>query len=191
MLSLTALLVACGDDDETPPPMMVDCATTGPSITLTPTASVCGEDDGQVAVAITGGNGNLTVTIDPTPTGINFDGATATFTDVQPGTYTVEVVDDENCTASGSVTVDFSAGNLSYANDIDPIIQAKCSIAGCHDGTQPDFSDFATFQTRAQDLGAGGVRERVKTGDMPRSGSLTTEELSNILCWIDEGALDN
>ena len=191
MMVFAGLMVACGDDDETPPPPMVDCNATGPSVSATPTASVCGEDDGQVALTITGGTGQLTVALDPTPMGLNFDGATATFTDVQPGTYTVEVTDEDNCVATASVTVDFSAGNLSYANDIDAIIQNSCAIANCHDGTQPDFSDFATFQARAQDLGPGGVRARVKSGDMPRSGSLSAEEIAAILCWVDEGAQDN
>lgn len=188
------LIVSCGDDDGDPnPPPMVDCNTSGPVMTLTGTASTgCGEDDGMVDVDITGGNGALTVTIDPQPVGVNFDAANSMFTDVEPGDYTVEVVDDEGCTTSGMVTIGFPAANLSYQTDIDPIIQASCAISNCHDGstTLPDFTDFATLQARANNQ-SGGVRQRVKTGDMPRSGSLNAEEIAAILCWIDEGAQNN
>lgn len=187
------LTVACSSDDSPTPPPMVDCNVTGPAITLTPTStSGCGLDDGEVAVAITGGTGTLTVSITPQPVGVAF--ANNTFTAVEPGDYTVDVVDADNCSTSAAVTVGFPAGGLSYANDIDALIQNRCAIAGCHGAgeAQPDFTDFATFQTRALNLGATGVRQRVKTDDMPRSGgALTAAEKEALFCWIDEGALNN
>ncbi len=184
----SAVVISCSDGDDDAPPPTVDCNATGPSISLTATETACGQDDGQIEVDVTGGTGNLDVTISPQPIGFSFDNNT--FTAMEPGTYTVEVTDDDNCTTSETVTVGFMTANLSYADDIDPIVQSKCAISGCHDGTQPDFTVFENFQARANNQ-PGGVRQRVKTGDMPRSGSLTGEEISMILCWIDEGAQNN
>lgn len=185
-------LVSCGDDDTPDPTPMVDCNTTGPSVALTVTdLSGCGLDDGVIALAITGGTGTNTVTVDPTIA--NFDAGTATFSGVEPGDYTVTITDSDNCTTSEDATVGFPAAALSFATDIKPIVEANCAVPTCHDGggSLPDFNDFGTFQTRANN-NAGGVRQRVKSGDMPRGGgSLTATEISNILCWIDEGAQNN
>ncbi len=190
----TAIAVSCGDDDgDSNPPPMVDCNTSGPVLSIAGTpASGCGLDDGSVDLTITGGNGALTVSITPQPVDVTFDPATSLFTNVEPGDYTVEVTDDEGCTTSGMVTIGFPASNLSYQDDIDPIIQASCAISNCHDGSTnlPNFNDFATLQARSNN-DAGGVRQRVKTGDMPRSGSLDADEIAAILCWIDEGAQNN
>lgn len=190
ILTTISIMAACSSDDEAPQPML-DCAATGPSITLTATPTVCGEDNGEIAVAVVGGTGNLTFTIDPQPLGLVFDNGM--FTSLEPGDYNIEVTDADNCMASANVTVDFSAANLSYMNDVDAIVQAKCSITGCHvAGTGlPDFTIFAEFQARANN-NPGGVRQRVKTDDMPRSGgALSAEEKAALFCWIDEGALNN
>lgn len=198
-ISVTAFIAACGDNDSDPVPM-VDCNATGPTLSLTATDTDCGEDDGQLALNITGGTGTLEVTIDPQPIDVNF--ANNTFTDLEPGTYTVEVTDDDNCSSGATATINFTAGNTSYQTSIDPIVQAKCAITGCHvDGNQlgiPDFTNFSTFQGVANN-DAGGVRPRVKSDDMPRDPNdpgaagtpLTDEEKAAIFCWIDEGAQDN
>lgn len=185
-----SFLIACSSDDSDPPPML-DCNATGPSVSLTTTPSLCGEDNGEIALAITGGTGNLTITIDPEPLGLAFDNNT--FTAMEPGTYTVEVTDVDNCSSTAEATVGFNAANVSYQDSVDPIVQARCAIAGCHiAGTGlPDYTIFADFQARAHN-NPGGIRQRVKTDDMPRSGNpLSAEEKAAIFCWIDEGAMDN
>ena len=188
---IICMFLACGDDDSTPPPPAVDCSATGPSLTLAITDTDCGEDDGVIDLAITGGTGNLTVTIDPQPLGVEFDNNT--FSNVEPGSYTIEVTDADNCSVSANAVVDFNAGNVSYMTSIDPVVQSRCAVTGCHvAGTAvPDFTDFATFQALANN-NPGGIRQRVKTDDMPRSGDpLTDEQKAALFCWIDEGALDN
>jgi len=190
---MVVLVTACSsDDDPAPPPPMLDCNVSGPNVTLTATSTICGEDDGEIALAIVGGTGNLTVNIEPQSLGLEF--ANNTFTSLEPGTYTIEVIDSDNCSSSAVATVDFSVGNVSYLNDVDPIIQARCAISGCHDGSDaslPNYKNFPEFQARAHNF-PGGVRQRVKIDDMPRSGGpLSAEEKAAIFCWIDEGALDN
>ena len=190
ILTAISMMAACGSDDEVPPPAL-DCAATGPSITLAATPTVCGEDSGEIAVTVAGGTGNLAFTIEPQPLGVNFDNGT--FTSLEPGDYTIEVTDANNCSTSANTTVVFSAANLSYMDDVDAIVQSKCAITGCHvSGTGlPDYTIFAEFKARANNE-LGGVRQRVKTDDMPRSGGpLSAEEKAALFCWIDEGALDN
>jgi hypothetical protein len=195
-----SIIIACSSDDAAPPPPpTVDCNATGPSVSLTANSTICGQDDGEIALAIVGGTGNLTVNIDPQSLGLEF--ANNTFTSLEPGTYTIEVIDTDNCSSTATATVSFSVGNVSYQNDIDPIVQARCAIAGCHDGSNsaiPNYNIFAEFQARAHNDPLG-IRQRVKTDDMPRqSGNdtqpgdpLSAEEKVALFCWIDEGALDN
>ncbi len=35
------------------------------------------------------------------------------------------------------------------------------------------------------------IRVAIANGTMPKTGSLTTEQRSTILCWIDDGAVSN
>ncbi len=187
--TVITVLAACSDDGNPPPGL--DCNVTGPSISLMSTPSLCGEDNGEIALTIDGGTGNLTVNIDPQPIGIEF--ANNTFTSLEPGTYTIDVVDADNCSSNAMATVAFNAGNVSYQDSVDPIVQARCAIAGCHvAGTGlPDYTIFSVFQARANN-DPGNVRQRLKIDDMPRSGDpLSAEEKAAIFCWIDEGAQDN
>jgi hypothetical protein len=192
-LGVFAVLIGCSssDDASTPPPM-VDCNATGPSISLAATSTECGVDNGSIEITVNGGTGNLDVTLDPQPLDFNF--ANNTFSDMEPGSYTVEVTDADNCSTSETVVVGLTGGGVSYMDDVDPIVQGKCAITGCHVAGNPqglpDYTVFANFQARANN-DPGGIRQRVKTGDMPRTGSLEDSEIVNILCWIDEGAQDN
>ena len=199
--AVVAIYACSSSDDGSNPPPGVDCNATGPSISsLTPTATDCGQDNGSIAVAGTGGTNPLQVSIDPEP--LDFDFANNTYTNLEPGTYTIEITDADNCSASETAVVAIEGGGVSYMNDIDPIIQANCILSGCHDGSNPaapNFTNFAVFQTEARDMSALGVRIKIKTNDMPRDPANNTvpgTPLSDadkvlLFCWIDEGAQDN
>ena len=83
VVTVFVLAAACSSDDGDPPPAL-DCNVSGPSVTLTPSPSICGQDDGEIALAIVGGTGNLTINIEPQPVGLEF--ASNTFTSLEPGT---------------------------------------------------------------------------------------------------------
>ncbi len=192
LLTLMLASACSSSDDGGTPPQTVDCSASGPSITLTATATDCGEDNGSIAITVNGGTGTLDVTLDPQPLDFNF--ANNTFTDLEPGTYDIEVTDADNCATMESAVVGITGGGVSYMDDVDPIVQAKCAIDGCHVAGNPqglpDYTVFTNVQARANNE-PGGIRQRVKTGDMPRTGSLEATEIAAILCWIDEGAQDN
>jgi hypothetical protein len=83
---------------------------------------------------------------------------------------------------------------ISYVEDVDPIVIQNCAISGCHNGdngTHLDWTDFDNFQSHSAE-----VRRRVTLPSdhpdhMPKSGSLTVVEIQTIICWVDQGALNN
>jgi hypothetical protein len=84
--------------------------------------------------------------------------------------------------------------SVSYNGTVKGIVETKCAISGCHDGKSPNgipnWSDFTTFQNRASD-----VKRRVLAHEMPPpdspNGPLDQAQISNIACWVDQGAHNN
>jgi hypothetical protein len=87
-----------------------------------------------------------------------------------------------------------SGTTISYVNDVKSIVANKCATTGCHNGSNGsdiNWLEFNNFQSHKVE-----VRRRItlapsETDHMPRKGSLTADELQKIICWIDQGALDN
>jgi hypothetical protein len=84
---------------------------------------------------------------------------------------------------------------VSYLEDVKPILEAKCAIPGCHNGSlgvDRDWSNFATFQENAQH---GNVKNYVTNRIMPPSfstnGPLSQDQINTIACWVDDGAPNN
>ncbi len=68
----------------------------------------------------------------------------------------------------------------SYRTDVAPIISSAC--AGCHQ----NYSTYSQLYASRN-----SVRSQVVSGNMPRSGSLSTSQKDAIACWIDNGAPNN
>ena len=84
---------------------------------------------------------------------------------------------------------------MSFAEDVKPILSMKCAISGCHNGDMgPDlnWTNFEQFSKRVQ---SGLVKYRVTHRIMPPSfspeGPLTQEQINTIACWADQGGLNN
>ncbi|AYB33874.1 hypothetical protein [Chryseolinea soli] len=109
-----------------------------------------------------------------------------TFTGLPVGYQTIVVKDNAGCTVNLGITISRGFSGTSWANDIKPIIETKCSVSGCHDGTRPDLRVFANAKANAKNM-------KLKTQDrsMPKEGSLTDAEIQLIACWVDDGALAN
>lgn len=85
--------------------------------------------------------------------------------------------------------------NVTYTNTIDPIIQAKCAIPGCHvaggDGTG-NFTDFSAFSAQVANGRVLRSVKRLPEGiAMPPSGPLRDCEVRQIELWIAAGAQNN
>jgi len=73
------------------------------------------------------------------------------------------------CTSSGK----------SFSSDVLPILKNSCS--DCH-----SFNDFASVSGQTS-----RIRSKIVDGSMPQGSSLTTAQKNAIVCWIDNGAINN
>lgn len=86
--------------------------------------------------------------------------------------------------------------NISYQNDIVPVVNSSCALSGCHvDGfSNGDFTTYAGLKEKAD---GGQLNSRVVlTRNMPPSNStgpksLTEAQILAFECWIKDGAPDN
>jgi hypothetical protein len=97
-----------------------------------------------------------------------------------------------SCSSDDEVAfvADCSTIEPSFEATVNPIIQNKCAVTGCHgtgsvNGPGPLVTYEQIFANRA------AIRASVVSGRMPKTGSLTTNEKNQLICWIDNNALDN
>ena len=93
-------------------------------------------------------------------------------------------------TGGGGTTLDCTAVPKSFISDVNPIVQAFCNAAGCHNtgstngpGPITNFTQVSTNKV--------AIRAAIASGIMPKTGTLTTAQKNSFLCWIDNGALNN
>ncbi|MBK7344367.1 MAG: hypothetical protein IPJ06_15480 [Saprospiraceae bacterium] len=88
-----------------------------------------------------------------------------------------------------------STANMSYLNDISPILKQSCT--GCHGGTSPqggvNLSSYANVLPFAQSGKLlGSVRHETGFIAMPPAGNgLPSCSINRIQAWIDQGILNN
>ena len=156
--------------------------TGGLAISITSQSDAgCDSSAGEVVVTATGGSGNVQFRLE---NGSLQD--SGTFSDLEPGKYTVQAIEDgTGCETAIEVTV---LSGVSFSASIQNIITTKCAISGCHvSGTgRKDFTNLSTIQSNAS-----GIRSRTQSGSMPKNGTLTSDQIKLIACWVDDGAKDN
>ncbi len=144
--------------------------------------SECGENTGTIIVNQEDGVEPIEYLINGAETQDSPD-----FTGLSSGEYTILARDANGCAAELS-GIEINT-NISFSNDVKPIIATNCAVNGCHNGTQsPNFTmDENIFQN------ASRIRNRTGSGAMPPAGrpDLTEDEIQAIACWVDGGALDN
>lgn len=81
--------------------------------------------------------------------------------------------------------------NVSYAEDILPVVKSGCSNIGCH-VENFSFGNFLNYEDlkTAADNGSLWLQVGV-TRNMPPTNTLYEEDIINIQCWIENGALNN
>lgn len=102
------------------------------------------------------------------------------------GDYTVYTIDANGCETMATARVETG---ISYENSIATLIAESCATASCHDGSNDDLPDFTDFEVIQEKAGRIKIRTGEKT--MPPGGGLSDEEIAQIACWVDDGALDN
>jgi hypothetical protein len=104
-----------------------------------------------------------------------------------------------SCSKSDSTTAATSSGrtfscsgiNPKFAADVQPIFTTVCSInSGCHGaGSTNSGGPFTSYTLIAAKT--SNIRAAVLSGVMPQSGTLTQAQINSLICWIDNGALNN
>jgi len=99
-----------------------------------------------------------------------------------------EAIDPYDCDAFKEV---------SFEIDIQPIINSNCAIVGdggCHNGgngADLDWRVFSNFQSHASSVKDRVTRPVGATGHMPKVGEITDGQIKLLVCWVEQGALDN
>lgn len=139
----------------------------------------CSTINGSIVINATNGSPPYTYQVD--------DGtgqANNAFSNLSAATYSVKVTDSDGCDFTQEVLV---SSGISFSTSITSIISNNCAISGCHAGDQfPDFRVFANIQENAS-----RIKQRVTNKSMPIGRTLTQTQIAQIVCWIDDGALDN
>ena len=142
--------------------------------------SGCGSNNGEIQASTT--EAGFTFSID----GVNFQNS-GNFTGLNMGSYTVTARNSEGCDISQIVKI---SSGISFENTVSEIINTNCAIANCHGSGGSNSIKFLTLGDIKQR--AGKIKTRVNNKSMPPGDrSITQQEIDQISCWVDDGALDN
>lgn len=118
-------------------------------------------------------------------------GTSAVFSNLAAGTYDATVRDADLCEISLGIVIP-NGTSTSYNLDIKPILEAKCNFQTCH-GPGTGGRDYTKFDNVK--AAAAEIKVRTANGTMPKQpkpgGSLSTDQIKRIACWVDEGANNN
>jgi hypothetical protein len=90
--------------------------------------------------------------------------------------------------------VEACSATVSFADEVNPIINTSCAIPGCHNGdngAEKNWTVFTNFQSNKEDVRDRITRPAGTPGHMPAVGSITDEQIQTIVCWVDQGGQNN
>ncbi|WP_373522506.1 hypothetical protein [Aquiflexum sp.] len=150
------------------------------SANLETTDSGCNLENGAIIIEPSGG-------VAPFAYRLNDGLATLTnaFFGLSSGNYKVDIIDNTGCSTTQTVQV---SNGIRFGAIIKPIIETNCALTGCHlDQGNITFAVFANIQVRTADIIA-----RIQSGNMPKNGPrLNQADIDAIVCWVNDGALEN
>lgn len=188
LLVAMVFLFSCSKDEEDPGPQQPsDPCENGPEeLEISDFLhAFTGESTGRVQVTATGGNGDLSYSID----GENFSESNE-ITGLAAGEYTITVRDDSLCTATLEYEVK-EFPEVSFSDTILPLINANCQVSGCH-GSNPSLPSWSGYDNIKAN--AARIRSMVTQKFMPppsSGNSLSDAQIADIQNWVDVGAPNN
>lgn len=137
----------------------------------------CSSNNGEITINAVGGIGTYLYSID----GFNFL-STNIFSNLTQGIYTVITKDSNECATQKNVLV--KAGDISYANDVAPIIMASCGITNCHTAANSGRMQVMNYTI----LAANRLSVKSKmNSNMPKApGTISAADKEKVFCWIDD-----
>jgi hypothetical protein len=147
--------------------------------------SECDSDNGSITVNVTDGTEPFQYSKNG---GTNYQSQNL-FSGLRAGSYNIVVKDANECTTTITNVQVPNATGVDYDNDILPILTAKCQFEGCHP-TNGNWFDYNTAKANATK-----IKTATGSGVMPKApqpgGSLSSEQIVLIACWVDHGAPKN
>ncbi len=142
----------------------------------------CTTEIGAINISATNGDGNYMYKI----MGGDFQSSNQLI-NLPSDNYTVVLADGGSCEdVTGDVYV---PSGVSYKNTVANIYEIGCAVSDCHVAGTGRFE--LTSLAKIQEA-AANTKVRIESGNMPPEGaSLTLEQKKAIICWIDDGAMDN
>ena len=183
-LLLLTLLSKCSESSPTTPEV-VDCNTSNLKLTVVNIQNTnCGDNTGRIEVRGEGGNSNYRYSLNGGP-----QSTSGIFEGLPSGIQFITVRDELNCTAEEQVLL---ASGISLDNDVFSRIGETCAVVGCHvaGGQSPNFELKTNIRSAAQN-----IKRRLEDNSMPPADSgrdpMKDEDKALVICWINDGALDN
>lgn len=76
---------------------------------------------------------------------------------------------------------------VSWEKDILPIMINSCATSGCHDGiSRRDWTSYNEVKQYA-----ASIKIRTQNRSMPFDQPLPQAQIDMIVCWVDNGAIEN
>ena len=106
--------------------------------------------------------------------------------------------ESENTQSSLAANNEISNAEISFVQNLSPILTARCAYSGCHDANGPDDLDFRTYQTfirsaENEDVFVPGnarssdIIEEIVSGRMPPGGPrLPDAQIQLFRDWINQ-----
>ena len=79
-----------------------------------------------------------------------------------------------------------ACADITFSANVKPIIDANC--IQCH-GTGGNFPNLTSYNTISGN--SASVKAAVASRRMPQGSSLAQDQIDAIVCWVENGALDN
>jgi len=74
-----------------------------------------------------------------------------------------------------------------FSLEVNPIIQNSCTSSGCHGaGSSNGPGELLTFDQIKN--AAARIKKAVEDKTMPKGSTLTSAQIQQISCWVDNGA---
>jgi len=106
------------------------------------------------------------------------------FLNLSAGNHVILVKDSNDCDFTQEINI---SSDISFINDIKPIIENNCAVTGCHNGSQfPNLTSYSGIMNSANE-----IKNRTGSKSMPLGGSISQSEINAIKCWVEDGALEN
>jgi hypothetical protein len=143
----------------------------------------CLDYDGAIEIVVNEVNGPYEFQLD---SGEFFTGTR--FENVKHGDHYITIKNGDGCSVTKLASVDRATTDVSWQNDILPIMTSSCAVTGCHNGVHLP-RDWRVY-TQVKQF-ASTIRKRTQDRSMPAEGILTEDQIAMIACWIDDGAVQN